>query len=107
MISHRQMAVIWLKGIVWTSKEATDVESVILPGIEVRVVADVHGQMQRHLLARDQGLFLEALVVLQDFGVGCVLGEDVLEVFPDRAMGWSSQCGEVIESRLGEHRDVK
>ncbi len=102
MISHRQMGVVGLEGVVGSAEKASNIKGVIFARIEIGVVANVHGHMHGNLVPWDQTFLLERAVTLQSLCVGCVLGEYILEVFPDGAMDRSSQSREVIESRFGE-----
>lgn len=82
MVAHWQMCVVWLKSVVWPSEEAANIEGVILAGIEVGVIANLHWHMQCDLVKLNQALTLKTFVVLQDICMGCVLRKHVLEELP-------------------------
>lgn len=62
MVPYGEMCVVRLQGVGWSSEENTDVVSVVATSVEVRVVADLQGQMCRDVAQRDQSLLLERVV---------------------------------------------
>ncbi len=107
MVSHRQMGVVRLQGIVGSSEQTAHVEGVVLARVEVCVVANLHGQVHRDLVTSEQTFLLEALVALQDLGVDRLLGKDVLQESPDRPVHGSAQGGKGVQRGLREAGDIK
>ena len=83
MISYRQMRVVGLESIVWPSEKTANIEGVVLASIEVRVVTNMHRQVQLDLIAGKQAFLLEALIALQSLCMRPTLREHLLEELPD------------------------
>lgn len=106
VVGDGHVLVVGLQRLVRAAEDRADGEGVPEPRVEVGVVADAHGQVQRHARLRQHGPLAERCVVSEE---GCsfrVLGEDVAEVQPDRVGHASAECGEAVERFLAEDVEV-
>ena len=69
MIPYRQMRVVGLQGVGWTTKHSAHVECVINAGKEVSVIADLHGKVRFSLMFGEQRFLLEDGIGFQDLGI--------------------------------------
>ena len=80
MIANRQMLVIGLQCVLWTTEDHSTVVSMRHSSEEVCIVADLEGQMFLYVLKWNQGMLLQRLVVLQHVWELCILSEHALNV---------------------------
>jgi len=73
MVSNRDVIIIWLQRILWTTVHGTHTESMISSSIKVGVVANEHGQVHYHIFLSMERRLTKRLVIPQHRRIGRIL----------------------------------
>lgn len=96
MVTDWQVFVVWLQSVIRAPEYDTTVVRVVQTGKEVGVVTNLKRDMRADLVEREQSLFLEGTVVLEDIGVGRVLGKHTLDVLANDRVDGTAEGSECI-----------
>ena len=102
MVSNRDVIIIWLQRILWTTVHGTHTESMISSSIKVGVVANEHGQVHYHIFLSMERRLTKRLVIPQRCGVGSVLRQQVDYRTPDGGDSLPSTCSKSIQRGLDQ-----
>lgn len=107
VVSHGQVLVVGLQGVVRSTEENTDVVGVIETGVEIRVVANLHGNVVGDLRQGQECLLLQSGIFLESLREWGVCTEHVLDVFTDLTVHGATKSSECVQRRLAEHVEMR
>jgi len=102
VVTDRQMHVVWLQSILCSAEECSHVVRMVQAGVEVGVVANLHGEVVLDLIQLDESFLAQLIVPLQDLRKRASYEKHALEVFADDCVILASEGSKRVQGRFEE-----
>lgn len=102
VVTDGKVGVVGLQRVVGATEEDTDLEGVVVSGVEIGVVANLHGQVHLDLVDGHKGLLLQGIVVLEHSAERGALVEDALKLTADSTVSGTAELSKGVEGGLGK-----
>lgn len=106
VVANREVGVVGLEGVLGATEEDTNLEGVVVAGVEISVVANLHGEVHLDLVGRDQSLLLQGNVIAEDGAVGGVVGEDALKLRANATVDGAAKLSKLVQGRLAKESGI-
>lgn len=107
MVTNGDVSVVGLESVLGTTEQDTNLEGVVVTGVKVSVVANLHGQVHGDAANGDQGLLLQGMVILQHSSQAGVVSQDALQLGTHAAMDGTAELSKGVKRRLGKRSGAR